>query len=1007
MSRYFTSMDASPPEPGTGPDTAPSLSVDPALRTTVVSDGAQPCTNVSGRPFTDPDIAPARDLVAELIYYQSNRDLFGAADPPPTLGKYVLERLLGTGAFGAVILGHNPDTGGEVAIKILRTVDPRRSEKQARRLEREAQALARLAHPNIVPVYDAGVAGEARYVVMRRVSGATLRDAQKDRRWQDIVDLYVAAGRGLAAVHAAGLVHRDFKADNVLVGDDGQVMLADFGLVHLIDRPDDANERVPTGDLTAFAAKLSNTGEVFGTPAYMAPETFEHAPIGPSSDIFSFAAALYEALYGALPFAGATPIELYVAASQDQIRSRPDRNIVPDWLDTVVRGALRADPRQRPASIDALLDALDYRAHDHANAELQARRYRRRWIGGGLTVAAACGLAVGAALLRPPDPCAAPETRLASAWTDRRAGLQSEVDALGAAPDAWTRVRGLLDAYATAWADTYGGTCRATFHAGEQSEELFDARVACLDQRRRELAALVDHLRPVSHESIARGLDAAARLDGPAACASVTRVPTPTERQRGALSPVQDAIADAHVRELAGDYAGAETTSTAAVRNARAVGFAPTLAEALIAHGRALWLRHDGQAARAALDEAVDVAEAAALDGLAADAGNLLIKVAATELRDAARGDEWARQTERKLARIDADPWRRAELLNNRGLLAFHVLGKLDAAVDLHRRALAVRERFPGEARLLVAASHENLANALAARGDLAEALQHYAESARLDREVLGDDHPKLFDDAYNRAVSLLEARHYPEAAALAEEALAGYLRVTGPRADAADAHILLATILEQQRQLTAGREHAGQAAAILTADPGASPGKRAIALERLGSLEREAGEFAAALSTYDRGLAALGDDRNFAAERVSLLVDRASALLELQRSAEAARGCEQAIAAADPTIPALARYRAAGLRCQGRVLLRANRPGEARGPLEEALAILETSQDPPAAAEVRFLLAQSLAQVGAQRPRALVLAHEALEYYRSVDHQELIQEILAWIHANQPSKAP
>ena len=320
MSRYFTRMDTSPPEPGTGPDAAPSG--DPALRTTVVSDGAHLCATVSGGPFTDPEVPPARDLVAEIIYYQSNRDLFGAADPPPTLGKYVLERLLGTGAFGAVILGHNPDTGGEVAIKILRAADPRRSEKQARRLEREAQALARLAHPNIVPVFDAGVAGEARYVVMRRVAGTTLRDAQKDRRWQDIIDLYVAAGRGLAAVHAAGLVHRDFKADNVLVGDDGQVMLADFGLVHLVDPSEDAPARAPTSDLSALAARLSSTGEVFGTPAYMAPETLEHAPIGPSCDIYSFAASLYEALNGALPFAGTTPIELYVAASQDQVRPR-------------------------------------------------------------------------------------------------------------------------------------------------------------------------------------------------------------------------------------------------------------------------------------------------------------------------------------------------------------------------------------------------------------------------------------------------------------------------------------------------------------------------------------------------------------------------------------------------------------------------------------------------------------------------------------------------------------
>src|SRR5690606_23506716 len=167
------------------------------------------------------------------------------------------------------------------------------------------------------------------------------------------------------------------------------------------------------------------------------------------------------------------------------------------------------------------------------------------------------------------------------------------------------------------------------------------------------------------------------------------------------------------------------------------------------------------QAARDALVTAVDVAEAASLDSLAADASNLLTKVAALELHDPARGDEWARQTARKLARIGDDPWRRAELLNNRGLLAFHVAGDLDVAIELHGQALALRERLPGDARLLIGASHQNLGNVLSARGSLAEALGHYDASRRLDREVLGDAHPQLIDDLYNRAVSLYEVGEY------------------------------------------------------------------------------------------------------------------------------------------------------------------------------------------------------------------------------------------------------
>ncbi len=999
-------MDRPPNPPDTGLDARPAEN--PALRSTMVSDGTHLCATVDSRVrFVDPDAPAVRDLVADVIYYQSNRELFGVAIDPPRLGKYILERLLGSGAFGAVILGRNPDTEGEVAIKILHTDDRLRGEREALRLHREAQALAQLAHPNIIPDYDAGVADGARYVVMRRVSGTTLRQAQQGKDWRAVVDLYVAAARGLAAVHAAGLVHRDFKADNVLVGADGQVMLADFGLVCLADDPGERHaDAAPPRDTNALAARLTRTGEVFGTPAYMAPEVIENAPVGPLSDLFSLAASLFEGLYGVLPFEGDTLFSLYLSATQNKLRAPPDGTAVPSWLDAIVRGALRPDPRQRPSSVDAWIIALDFRARERAEVDERARKLRRKRFTVGLGLAAAVGLGLGAATMKPVDPCAAPETKIASAWPGRRAGIEDAVVALDDAASAkvWAKIGGLLDDWSADWTTTFGDTCRATFHDGAQSEELFDARVACLDQRRRELVALVGHLEPVSAVTLVDTLDAAARLDRPAACATATRTPSPTPDQRRALLPIQDALAEARVLELVGDYAGADRTSDSAIGDARAVDFTPVLAEALIASGRAKWLVHAGDAARTALTEALDLAEANALDDLAADASNLLTKVAAVELRDGVRGDEWARQSQRKLARIAADPWRRAELLNNRGLLAFHVAGDPDGAVDLHLQALALRQSLPGEARLLVAASHQNLGNALAARGELDAAMFHYGESRRLDREVLGDSHPRIFDDVYNRAVTFYETGDYLRAAALAEEALNGYQRSADPvSADVADAHLLLATIAEQQRQLKVGLAHARLAASLLAEDLAASPGKRAIAVERVGTLERELGDPDVALRSYARALELLGDDPNFTAERVSILTNRANTLTSIERWSEAHRDCDRALGLARDDIPALARYRAAALRAKGRAFLLARRPDRARPLLEQALSLLENNQDPPVLAEVKFLLARTLTEDNGVSTRALTLAHESLAFFQITNHAEFVQDILTWIDANQP----
>jgi eukaryotic-like serine/threonine-protein kinase len=289
------------------------------------------------------------------------------------LGRYVISRVLGVGGMGVVYAAEDPRLGRKVALKLLRpTLADSEGERQARLL-REAQAMARLSHPNVLPVFDLGTEGGQVFLAMELVEGSTLAAWLKEheRPWRQVLGLFLEAGRGLAAAHRAGLVHRDFKPANVLVGTDGRPRVTDFGLVRVGAAEESAQAPAPMpGDELA----LTQAGAVPGTPAYMSPEQLAGRPVDARGDQFSFCVALYEALYGVRPFAADAPPE-----SRWTLR-RPERD--PRLL-TSVKAALdrglALEPAERFASMDALLEAL-----------VQAPRSSRRWW--------ALGLAAGLAL---------------------------------------------------------------------------------------------------------------------------------------------------------------------------------------------------------------------------------------------------------------------------------------------------------------------------------------------------------------------------------------------------------------------------------------------------------------------------------------------------------------------------------------------------------------------------------------------------------------------------------
>ncbi|HKE17265.1 MAG TPA: protein kinase [Kofleriaceae bacterium] len=286
-----------------------------------------------------------------------------AVAPHGHLGRYVLGKRIGAGGMAVVYRARDPALERELAIKVLR---PRMRGAAARdRLLREAQAMARLEHANVVPVFDVGTTGDNIYMVMPFMPGGTLGEwlGAEPRPWRSVLARFLAAGRGLTAAHAHGIVHRDFKPDNVLLGVRGEVRVADFGLAQLAAQPapeDDAPTPTPAGP-----AHLTRTGAVLGTPVYMAPEQFCGGPVDARSDQFSFCVALWEGLYGERPFRPdktAGESELYPIRAIRRGPHPPARDRgVPRWLRAMVGRGLRSEPGERWPSLERLLDRMSAR----------------------------------------------------------------------------------------------------------------------------------------------------------------------------------------------------------------------------------------------------------------------------------------------------------------------------------------------------------------------------------------------------------------------------------------------------------------------------------------------------------------------------------------------------------------------------------------------------------------------------------------------------------------------
>lgn len=405
--------------------------------------------------------------------------MFGHEPSPVKLGRFVIVEQLGRGGMGIVYTCYDPKLRREVAVKLLRTSGGSEDDDRGReRLLREAQAMAGLSHPNVVPVFEVGDQDGRVFIAMERVVGSTLRDwvGAERRAWGTVVEVYLQAARGLAAAHAAGIVHRDFKPENALIGEDGRVRVMDFGLAR--DGADAELERTQhPGEGTAPAGPLTQTGTVLGTPAYMSPEQHRGERADAKSDQFAWCVALWEALFGERPFAGRTVAELRESVLSGEIRS-PKRAGVPERIRAALAQGLAADPAMRHRSLGALGEQLQRR---------RATGVLWRWVAGGAIV-----VALGAVALRnnseapdQPSPCSEPHEILGPASDVTLDGLAPGIAAV--VHDPWVAasfesIVARMRRWVSDWRESYDSACRAATSSETENRTHALLKIECLEQ---------------------------------------------------------------------------------------------------------------------------------------------------------------------------------------------------------------------------------------------------------------------------------------------------------------------------------------------------------------------------------------------------------------------------------------------------------------------------------------------------------------------------------------------
>ena len=757
--------------------------------------------------------------------------LHGDTAERPTVGRYVLLKLLGRGGMGFVHLAYDPELDRKVAIKFLQAT---RSDEAAARLLAEARSLARLQHPHVVTIHDVGTVDGHVYFAMAYMPGGDLRRhlaARPALRWTEVVDLYLEAGEGLVAAHAAGVLHRDVKPDNLFVDADGHVAVGDFGLA---TRVDDAPEQ----------------GVTAGTPQYMSPEQRAGAALSPASDQYSFAAALREGARDA-----------------------------PPALARVLQRATAEAAGDRYPDLAALLHALRHVRH-------QGRRRART---GAALAAAALLMAGTVAVTRDlADPAAVCRQGADIGATLDPQRLEAAFARHPGGPETLAALTPTLRRYGAAWTAAWHEACDATWTRGVASTALLDLTTACLTHRHTQAEALMAALKDADAAQIDAAPRAVAELPELEPCQRpdelVREAPGPEvlPEQRQALADLDTELARLRALVALGLDPELPAQATALAARADTLGFSPTRARAarLVADAQAVFGLEDPKpAARTALIEALR----GRADREAFEAALVLAHAAYTIDEDDGAAALWLDTAEALADRLDLGPSWRARADLSRGYAAMYAMDYA-AATEAMRRALS-RLDDPAPSRMR-AAIRAGLGGVLDMSGHPEEAVELQRLAVDELTQVAGPDNELLHTLRANLATGLLATGQLAEARAIYEDLLARAARLPDNR----DTIALRLNLAEVERE--DGRLDAAEALlrGVLAAlgDPPASPRHAATAWYNLASVHEEQGRYADMLAAGRRAATPNGDDPEDAVRAARDTLPVGVALHHLGRSEEA-----------------------------------------------------------------------------------------------------------------------
>jgi serine/threonine protein kinase/tetratricopeptide (TPR) repeat protein len=990
-------------------------------------------------------------------------------DPGTKIGRYTVLEIIGAGGVGVVYAAYDPDLDRKVALKRLRrskllgqteAVNQRRT-----RLRREAQALARLSHPNVIPVHEVATFDEQIYVIMEFVEGVTLREwiTAQPRSWSEILGMYVQAGRGLAAAHAAGIVHRDFKPDNVRVGSDGRVRVLDFGLAAPLreseldsyrtvdpDSDDPSWTDSASGEqrVELVGVPVTREGQVMGTPAYMAPEQAAGGAVDARSDQFSFCVALYESLYGVRPFRGRfeDPRRFRDLSRARTLPGRRPEDLPSEVERVLVRG-LSLLPDRRFPDMDALIDALSS----------VARGSRRLWWVPISTMLIAL-LAVVAFYERRSSPtiasCDDGHGMLVGVWDETVTSELAAAVASSTRPyssETWTSAARGLDEWAKQWSRARVRACQATHVQRQQSVELLERQIACLDLQLIRVEGTVAALRRLEAQPDAL-LERLTLMSLPSldACAAAnvlareTLVPT-KEAAAAEAAAIRQALAAVEGLLGVGEYEQALARGETTLLSAAELGFEPLTAEAqllvaLALHGSHVegdrceqLLRDAAWSAQRSGHDAVVVRATAVLAELSSEAGKL----------DAA--NIWAGLARASLSRHGSDPSLEPEVRRHLGALAM-TAGDYEVALVEYGRALELARERGGEhnhdyiaalraigdaqrelgryeeasqtlgrARELVAetlgAKHpmvpqvlDALANVEASRGQFGPALELHRAALAINEEIFGTQHPQVAKSLNNLAIIYDETGRYAESVETLTRARTILEREHGAEhPDVAFVDVNLGSALQNLGRQEEALHRYESALGVLQDSLGPTHMAVGVTRQNLGSARSALGDYGGALADYEVASEVLGQTFGDSHPTLAALeLNRAKALRELDRHDEALAAVMRALQMRERIFGVQHTELVEVLVSLVETELALGHPERAREFGERAVALAGEANTPTEVAAARFGLAKALMAGkpdAGQRARARQLAQEAATLLVTAEGGTVLRdEIERWL---------